>query len=130
MGNNLVQHILQAEEALKIAMQKSDIAALDSLLSDQLIFTNHLGQRLSKNDDLDLHRSGLLNINSIDLYNLDLITQQETCVVHTFASITGTYSGQNADGHFAFSRVWAKHGDKWQVISAQSTLLAQKDINN
>ncbi|MCG7549352.1 nuclear transport factor 2 family protein [Pseudoalteromonas sp. Of7M-16] len=129
MSNNLSQHILQAEEALKIAMQKSDIVALDNLLSEQLVFTNHLGQRLSKSDDLDLHRSGLLKIDSIDLYNLDLITRPEACVVHTFASIAGTYNGQSANGHFAFSRVWAKHGDKWQVISAQSTLLAQDAKN-
>ncbi|MCL6484569.1 MAG: nuclear transport factor 2 family protein, partial [Janthinobacterium lividum] len=40
--------VLDAEERLRLAMLASDVAALNILLADQLLFTNHLGHLLSK----------------------------------------------------------------------------------
>ena len=47
-------------------MSTSDVAMLDRLLSPDLIFTNHLGQVISKSQDIELHKSGLLKIGSLE----------------------------------------------------------------
>lgn len=51
MNSALKKDIVEAEESLKLAMISSDIEILNQLLSEHLIFTNHLGQIISKNDD-------------------------------------------------------------------------------
>jgi hypothetical protein len=44
--------IVEVENQLRTAMLGSDVTALDDLLAPDLIFTNHLGQLLGKDDDL------------------------------------------------------------------------------
>jgi hypothetical protein len=48
MNATMETRILALEEQLRIAMLGSDVGALDRLLAPELIFTNHLGQLLSK----------------------------------------------------------------------------------
>lgn len=47
-------------------MWRSDIVALHELLEPEPIFTNHLGQRLGKEQDLEAHRSGLLRVEELE----------------------------------------------------------------
>ena len=48
------------EEKLRLAMLDSNADILDELISPELIFTNHFGQCFGKEDDIALHRSGVL----------------------------------------------------------------------
>ncbi len=66
MHNLLEKQIVEAEKHLRIAMLQSDINALDELLAPELIFTNHLGQRLTKKDDLTAHQTGTLEIEVLE----------------------------------------------------------------
>ena len=69
MNQSIKTQITKCEEQLKNAMLESDIQALDSLISPDLVFTNHLGQIMTKQDDLEAHKSGLLNIDEINISN-------------------------------------------------------------
>jgi hypothetical protein len=48
MSDNLQAQIVELEERLRQAMLHSDVAKLDALIAPELLFTNHLGQRISK----------------------------------------------------------------------------------
>ena len=54
--------LIEAEEQLRMAMLNADVNILDKLLADDLVFTNHLGQVLGKQDDLAAHQSGKFKI--------------------------------------------------------------------
>ncbi|ACF14016.1 conserved hypothetical protein [Chloroherpeton thalassium ATCC 35110] len=124
MSSTLENQIYQAEEQLRLAMLHSDIAMLDALLSPELIFTNHLGQRLGKHDDLAAHKSGLVKINEVDCSEQQILTSENIAVVSVRMKISGSYDGTLANGDFRFTRIWAKRKDSWQVISAHSSLIA------
>lgn len=62
MSNSIEMQIAKSEEQLRLAMLRSDVNSLDKLLAPELIFTNHLGQVLTKKDDLVAHQSGTLKI--------------------------------------------------------------------
>jgi hypothetical protein len=64
MGDIIEGEILEVEERLRQAMLASDASTLDELLAPELIFTNHLGQVLGKQDDLGAHQSGLVQISA------------------------------------------------------------------
>lgn len=126
MDKTLEAQIADAEEKLRLAMLASDIGALDELLSPKLIFTDHLGQRLGKEEDLAVHQSGALVIFNLKLSDL-LITSadEDVAVVSVRAHIDGTYGGQPAGGRFRFTRVWVRATDKkWQVLAAHSSVIA------
>jgi hypothetical protein len=117
--------ILRVEGELEAAMLTSDVAILERLLSPKLIFTNHLGQRLFKDDDLEAHRSRALRINYMIRSEQDLLLLDGAAVVSVRTKIGGTYAGASADGVFRFTRVWALgvDGAHWQVVAAHSTLV-------
>ena len=50
--------IHQAEERLRAAMLTGDVSELDALIDDRLVFIGPDGGAYTKEDDLELHRSG------------------------------------------------------------------------
>jgi hypothetical protein len=54
----LQSKIVELEERLRQAMLRSEVSVLDKLIAPELIFTNHLGQLVTKQDDLASHQSG------------------------------------------------------------------------
>jgi hypothetical protein len=117
--------ILELEERLRLAMCSSDIAELDALLSEKLIFTNHVGQVISKSEDLESHRNRIFEISTILLSNTKLIELGNSVVVTTQAQISGSYNGAPASGEFCFTRVWSNIEGSWKVVSGHSSLIAE-----
>jgi ketosteroid isomerase-like protein len=125
MNQTLEAQIADAEERLRIAMLEADVTTLNSLLAPDLIFTNHLGQLLSKEDDLAAHRSGLLKIEKLKLSEQRILFKGETAIVSVRAELSGTYNLEPASGNFRFTRVWALSTLKtWQVIAAHACIVS------
>lgn len=55
----------------------------------------------------------------------EIISAREvTAVVSVLLNLEGTYAGDNANGKFRFTRVWAlNNSQQWQVIAAHSCIL-------
>ena len=124
MNSTKKGEIIEAEEKLRKAMASSDIAALDKLLSTKLIFTNHLGQVISKPDDLEGHSSGDLKIQTLQLSEQVISFASELAIVSVHAKISGSYKGSPANGNFRFTRVWENKNRVWQVIAGHSSIVA------
>ncbi|WP_447753149.1 nuclear transport factor 2 family protein [Sphingopyxis fribergensis] len=115
-GTDLIE---TCEERLRQAMLASDVEALDDLLSDELIFTDHEGRRLSKSDDLAAHRSGALVIETIDRASDAVIHQMgNVATVCVDVDIAGTYEASAFFGRFAYARVWQFAEGGWKVVLA------------
>ena len=107
-------------------MLSSDVAALDELLAPDLIFTNHLGQLLGKNDDLAVYRSGVLKIAELGPSEQHVRVLGESAVVSVRMQVSGTYEGAPANGDFRFTRMWARSQQgRLQIVAAHSVLIAQ-----
>ncbi len=127
------QDIIECEQALRLAMLSSDIEALDRLLAPDLLFTNHLGHIVSKTDDIDAHRTGMLRIDRLELSEQRIMPVGDVVTVSVRAKLSGTYDQQTASGEFRFTRIWAQtdktqadtaQPNRWQVVVAHSSLLA------
>ncbi len=87
--------IIEAEAALRAAMLASDVEALDALLDDHVRYTDQFGSRLSKADDLAPHRSGMLDIQSIDMTGQPEIRGWGDCAtVCVTVDLAGLYDGE------------------------------------
>jgi len=113
--------ILEAEESLKSAMESSNVDVLDQLIDDELIFTTHYGQVISKADDLNVHRSGNLIFEEIDLKGHKILIHEGIAVVSVTAMIKATFCGDRADGDFKFTRVWSRSSGVLRVIAGHAS---------
>lgn len=126
MDKNLEAQIADAEERLRLAMLASDVNVLDELLASDLIFTNHLGQLLSKEADLSAHKSGDLNISVLKSSEQKILfLADNAAIVSVRVQVVGEYAGKPAGGDFRFTRVWSRlPNNKWQVMVAHAGMIA------
>ncbi len=116
--------VVALEERLQRAMRASDVPALDELLADDLLFTNHLGLLVSKQDDLDVHRSGLLKLDLLDASDRSIRLLGDAALVSVRVQLAGRHANNPFEGTFRFTRVWALVGARWQVVAAHASVVA------
>ena len=117
--------INQAEARLKQAMLDSDVEVLDDVLDDKLVFTNHLGVTMGKQDDLEAHKQKMVRIVDVQLSDLQILVLDPgtTGVVTVAAHIVGTFLGDPFEDTLRFTRVWHQVAtSQWKLIAAHSSL--------
>lgn len=122
-SQEILIEIKTVEDQLRVAMETSDVTTLGKLISDNLIFTNHIGNILSKDDDLRMHKNGDLNIESIVLSESIYKEINELVFISVRSDIISSYLGNPANGSFRFTRVWEKLDGNWQVIVGHSSII-------
>jgi len=121
----LIEKIKESEKKLRLAMLHSDVTTLNELLAPDLIFTNHLGQLITKQDDLDAHQSGMLKIKKITTSEQQIQLIENVAIVSVRVNIIGSFAGTTSKSDFRFTRVWAKNvNGAWNVVAAHSSLVS------
>jgi ketosteroid isomerase-like protein len=124
MTPTLETQIVDAENRLRTAMLSSDVSSLDELLAPELMFTNHLGQLLDKENDLAAYRSGMLKVKELKPSEQQIRLNGEVAIVSVRMLLAGTYDGSPANGDFRFTRVWALSPRKtWRVVAAHAGIV-------
>ncbi len=83
--------IIDYEERLREAMLIGDVNSLDNLINDNLIFVNHIGQILTKEADIEAHRSGVLTFTDIKILDQKVILLENSAVTVTRAALKGIF---------------------------------------
>ncbi len=105
-------------------MLQSDVHALNELLAPELIFTNHLGQILTKQDDLLAHETKILKIETLTISEERIQLIGDTAIVNIRAYILGHYAGVTSANDFRFTRIWALTASgTWHVVAAHSCII-------
>lgn len=107
MSDSLQSQIIELEEQLRQAMLHSNVAELDALIAPELLFTNHLGQIISKQEDLDAYHSGKFKFAEITPSNRQIQLNHGFTVVSVLMHIVGSYQGTPVEQDIRFTRVWA-----------------------
>ncbi len=124
MNSSIKSKIQECEERLKNAMLQSNVSVLDELLAPDLVFTNHLGHLMGKDDDLGAHQSGMLKIEKMDLSDQHIKTLHDAAIVTVQARILGSFAGESSENNFRFTRVWEKMPKgTWQVVVVHSCIV-------
>lgn len=118
MQNDLETRVIDAEERLRQAMMNNDVAVLDELISPGLLFTGHLGQLATKEDDLAAHRARLLRVSAIEPSDRRIQLHAGFAVVSVLMHLVGSYEGTPIDQHIRYTRVWAApDGGALQIVA-------------
>ncbi|MET0856988.1 MAG: nuclear transport factor 2 family protein [Telluria sp.] len=122
MPSHVVDQIVALEDRLRIAMLAADCDALDQLIAADLIFTDHMGRVLSKADDLEAHRSGLLKLDHLQPSEMKISATLQLAVVSVRMKMTGTYDEGPFAADLRYTRIWRLSPSAgWEVLAGHSS---------
>jgi ketosteroid isomerase-like protein len=116
-----VKDIQNQEAKLLEAMKRHDLQALDCLLHDDLLFIAPDGQTVTKEMDLDAHRSGSMIIERIESTIEQISLIGDSAVVVVVLDTKGSMLGNPIEGKFRYIRVWKQFGAEQKVIAGSCT---------
>lgn len=109
--------IQAAEERLREAMLCGDIATLDALISDDLLFTSPEGNLITKEMDLEGHRSGAMKLFTMVPSEQHVREFDDVAIVSVKMALTGLYGGNPLAVDMRYLRVWKKLNGSWQIVA-------------
>lgn len=117
MDTSYQDQVIARENSLLEAMTTNNVALLDDLLHDDLLFNGPDGTTATKAMDLDNYRSGDIHLHTAAAHDLALNLLGDTAVVAVTVELQGSYLGESLDGRFRYLRVWKLIDNRWQVIA-------------
>lgn len=118
---------LQAEKQLLSAMKTADLAVLDELLHDDLLFMLPGGETITKQKDLEVYRSGEFKIETIESVIEQVRIVENNAVITLINEIRGNYQNNPFAGRFKYIRIWANFNGQLKVIAGSGTQLPAED---
>lgn len=123
MNQNLEAEVVAREEALLRAVTTNDVALLDDLLHDDLLFNGPDGRTATKAQDLANYRAGGVQLRRAVASDRLVRVIGGSVVVAVTVTLEGSYLGVRADGRYRYLRVWTQAGGEWRVIAGSVVAL-------
>ncbi|MGE5748758.1 MAG: nuclear transport factor 2 family protein [Gemmatimonas sp.] len=110
--------ITELEARIRAAQLAADTKSLDTLISEDLLFTGPNGQLGTKAQDLDAHASGAVRFRKHEPEELRIRRVGENVAVTALlANLTVEVGGNSVSGTYRYTRVWAREDNgPWQVV--------------
>jgi len=110
--------IVALETRLRAAQLDADVAALDLLIAEELLFTGPDGQLGTKAQDLAAHGSGVVRFRAHEPEELRIRrVGADVAVVALRARLAVEVGGALVRGTYRYTRVWAREaGGPWRVV--------------
>jgi ketosteroid isomerase-like protein len=117
--------IIALDKARMDAMAKKDIAALNDIIADDLIYTHSSARMDTKASLIGNMQSGSTVYTSV--VPSDVVAQDlgDSVVLTGIAAISVMSGGKPNSFKVRFTDVYANRGGKWQMVTWQSTKLAE-----
>jgi len=123
MDANLEAEIVRRENALLAAVMTNDVALLDDLLHDDLLFNGPDGRTGTKAEDLANYRSGGIQLTRAEARDRLVSVIGDDVVVAVTVLLEGSYLGFRVDGSYRYLRVWKQLDGAWRVIAGSVVAL-------
>ena len=124
MNPEIENEIRACEARLYSAMLASDVAELDALIADDLLFAGPTGELATKAMDLELHRTGGTQFHEFTPKELEIrVWSEQFALASAKIFLSGTYVGQAFAGDYRYTRIWRKGPHGWQVVGGSITAM-------
>jgi hypothetical protein len=120
------KQILAVDNQRYEAMEKRDMAAMDRLHADGLVFINTKGRMLNKAEYLEEVRSGNLKFLSVETTDYHFGIYGDTVIMSGRANSVVEYHGVVNKKPRRFTSVFIKLQGQWRLVAHQATLIADE----
>jgi len=118
--------IVRVEARLRLAQLNADVAELDALIAEDLLFAGPDGQLATKSQDLEAHASGVVRFREHEPEELRVRRVGPNVAVASLrARLAVEVAGTLNRGSFRYTRVWAREaGGAWRVVGGHVSAIA------
>lgn len=118
--------ILALEEELRQAMLAGDVATLDRLIADELLFSGPTGELATKAQDLAAYRDRVIRFLSHEPEELSVRRiGSDVALVSLRTRLAVEVNGTVHRGAYRYTRVWARErGGAWQIVGGHVSAVA------
>jgi ketosteroid isomerase-like protein len=117
---------LAAEDARYAAQTRNDVAAMEKLFGDDLVYVHSTAGVDGKKAYIDSMRSGRLKYRVMKRSDVNVRTYGCVAIITGKADFEVTNEGQDSSPELRFHTVWIKRDGGLQFVSWQSTRLPPK----
>jgi ketosteroid isomerase-like protein len=123
---NATDEILKADEVRNQALQKGDVATLEHIYSDDLVYANASGALLTKSQHLAELKARTLTFRSFKHEDVQATVHGDTGVVTGISKSVVEYQGSVSSSNRRFLNVFSKKDGRWLVVAHFETNIAEK----
>jgi len=115
------EEMVALEAQVRAAQLGADVAALDRLIADELLFAGPDGRLGTKAQDLESHGSGIVRFRSHEPEELRVRRiGADVAITSLRARLAVELGGRIVRGTYRYTRVWAREdGRTWRVAGGQ-----------
>ena len=114
--------LVALENAWNQAQKNHDANALDSLVSDNFVYTDYDGTVMDKARFLEDIKDPNFHPELIANDHVQVHSYDGAAVVFGTYHAKGTYKGKAFDHYGRFTDTWIQTGDKWQCVASHTNL--------
>jgi ketosteroid isomerase-like protein len=118
-----VDSVTQVEQRFNAALLKRDAVEFGALLANDLVHISFEGQSADKAEYMAFFKQGAWEYKKIEPTNINVKVLGGVAVVTGRVDRTIVVNNRETSGAFAFTHVWSRAGDRWQLTSSQLTTI-------
>jgi ketosteroid isomerase-like protein len=118
--------ITALEREWAAAIVKRDTPALERLIADDFNGTSPTAHTFPKTMAIDELKTGLYKVDSMVLDEISVNVYGDVAVAFTSQQEKSEYAGKDTSGHYHFTDVWVRTGDRWQVVASHGSRFNEK----
>lgn len=115
--------ITQIEQRFNAALMKRDAAEFDLLLANDLVHISFEGQSAGKAEYMAFFKQGSWEYKKYEPSNVKVKLLGNVAVVTGRVDRAIVVNNRETTGAFAFTHVWSRIDDRWQLTSSQLTTI-------
>ena len=122
MANNEAM-VIDLDKKRMQAMAAKDIATLDALLADDLVYTHSSARLDTKHSLIANMKSGATVYSAVEPSELRAQDLGDAVILTGVARVKVSSNGKDLDFRVRFTDAYAKRSGRWQMVTWQSTRL-------
>src|SRR5215813_13449936 len=124
-SNGVEQAVLKLEQQWEDALLKSDVAALEKLYDDGLVYTHSTGGVDNKSVYVGNIKSGATKYQSMKRDDIKVSVYGNTALVTCHWEVHVMSRGNQIDTNARYLHVYVKQKDVWKMVAHRSTRIVQ-----
>ena len=122
MSTNVEQEVLNLSKEKWRWMSERNVDALAALFHDQAVFV-HMGATMSKNEELEVIRSGGIYYKNVDIQEASVRFIGTTAILLNRIRLVAVVGGNEVANPFVVTEVYVQHSGAWRLASLSFTRL-------
>jgi len=115
--------LVEAFDALRAALFANDVERLETMLADEYVGYDPLGNPQDKRLSLDAYRPGAAQLDAYDCEDVETRVIGEVGIITGTGYIHGTFAGAEFEHHLRFLDMYVFRDGRWQLYLSQVTPL-------